>query len=47
MIYIFGDLIIKMIGRFYLNKETQFVLTTPEKIILWISLGIFFTYLIK
>jgi hypothetical protein len=47
MIYIFGDLIIKMYGRFKLNKETKFLLTTPEKIILWISLAIFFTYLIK
>jgi hypothetical protein len=45
MIYIFGDLVIKMYGRFKLDKETQFVLTISEKIILWISLGIFFTYL--
>jgi hypothetical protein len=45
MIYIFSDLVIKMYGRFKLDKETQFVLTISEKIILWISLGIFFTYL--
>lgn len=46
MIYILGILVIKMYGRFKLGTETRFVLNTFEKIALWISLGIFFTYLI-
>jgi hypothetical protein len=47
MVYILGDLIIKMYGRFRLSAETRFVLTTVEKILLLLSLGIFFSYLIK
>ena len=47
MIYIFGDLFIKMYGRFVLKAEARFVLTTAEKIMLWISLGIFFSYIFK
>jgi len=47
MIYIVGDLIIKMYGRFKLSTETRFIITNQEKIILWISLAIFFTYLIR
>jgi ATP-dependent protease HslVU (ClpYQ) ATPase subunit len=47
MIYIIGDLIIKMYGRFKLNAETRFILSNFEKILLWISLTIFMSYLIK
>jgi len=47
MLYVIADLSIKMYGRFKLNKETVFVLNKVEKIILWISISIFFTYLIK
>lgn len=47
MIYILSDLIIKMYGRFRLAAETRFVLTTIEKVLLLLSLGIFFSYLIK
>jgi len=46
MIYILGDLIIKMYGRFKLNRETRFQLTTIEKVFLLISLTILFSYLI-
>lgn len=46
MVYILGDLAIKMYGRFKLNKETRFILTPFEKIMLWISLALFFSYLI-
>jgi hypothetical protein len=46
MVYILGDLIIKMYGRFKLNKETRFTLTNFEKFMLLISLTIFFSYLI-
>ena len=46
MVYILGDLAIKMYGRFKLNKDARFVLTTFEKIALWISLAIFLSYLI-
>jgi uncharacterized membrane protein len=47
IIYTLGGLIIKMYGRFKLNKETKFMLTTFEKFALWVSLGIFITYLIQ
>ena len=47
MVYILSDLTIKVYGRFKLNKDTKFILTSVEKIILWISLAIFFSYLIK
>jgi hypothetical protein len=47
ILYILGDLGIKMYGRFKLAEETRFVLTTAEKILLLISLGIFCSYLIK
>jgi hypothetical protein len=47
MIYIIGDLIIKVYGRFKLNAETRFILSKIEKILLWISLTIFMSYLIK
>ena len=40
------NFLIKMYGRFKLGAETVFVLTKTEKIILWISFGIFFAYLI-
>jgi hypothetical protein len=46
MVYILGDLVIKMYGRFKLNKETRFTLTNFEKFMLLISLTIFFSYLI-
>jgi len=46
MVYILGDLIIKMYGRFKLNRETRFQLTTTEKVFLLISLTILFSYLI-
>ena len=47
MVYILSNLIIKIYGRFKLNKDTKFILTSVEKIILWISLSIFFSYIIK
>jgi len=47
IVYVISDLIIKMYGRFALKTETRFVLTKSEKIMFWISLAIFFTFLIK
>lgn len=47
MVYVLGDLAIKMYGRFKLKKETRFILTKPEKIALWVSLTLIFTYLIN
>jgi len=47
IVYILGDLIIKMYGRFKLNENTRFFLNNLEKIVLWISLAIFFTYILK
>lgn len=43
--YILGDLVIKIYGRFKLDKETRFVLNTFEKVALWISLAILLSYL--
>jgi len=45
MIYLFGNLIIKMYGRFRLKNDTRFIITKPEKIMLWISIAIFFSYI--
>jgi len=46
MIYILGDLIIKMYGRFKLKADTRFIITKTEKILLWLSLAFFFSYII-
>jgi hypothetical protein len=46
IIYIITDLIIKMYGRFRLNKETRFVLTRTEKILLWLTLTTIFSYIL-
>ena len=46
MINILGDLIIKMYGRFRLKNDTRFVLTKSEKILLWMSLATFFSYIL-
>jgi hypothetical protein len=47
IIYILGDLIIKMYGRFRLKTDTRFILTKSEKILLWISIAIFFSHIFK
>lgn len=47
MVYVLGDLAIKMYGRFKLKTEARFTLTNTEKIIFWLSLTMFLTYLIK
>jgi hypothetical protein len=46
MVYIIGDLFIKMYGRFKLKEETRFILTKSEKILLWLSLATFISYII-
>jgi len=46
ILYIFGSLIIKIYGRFKLSEDTRFVLSTTEKIMLWASIAIFFSYII-
>jgi hypothetical protein len=47
MVYILGNIILKAYGRFRLETETRFILTRNEKILLWISLTVFLSYLIK
>jgi hypothetical protein len=44
--YILGKLFMKMYGRFALGENTTFELSTFEKIALWISLALFFSYII-
>lgn len=46
MIYILGNLFIKIYGKFKLGENVTFVLTAFEKLALWISLAIFFSYII-
>jgi len=45
IIFIIGDFIIKAYSRFKLGNETIFTLTKQEKIMLWISLSLFFSYI--
>jgi hypothetical protein len=47
IIYILGDLIIKVYGRFALKQENvTFVLSNTEKIMLWASIAMFFTHIL-
>jgi len=46
MVYIIGDLAIKMYGRFKLKADTHFILGRFEKVALWISLAIIFTFIL-
>ena len=45
LLHILGNFFIKAYSRFKLNIETKFVLTKQEKILLWITLTIFFSYI--
>jgi len=47
MIYVLGDLIVKTYGSFRLKKDTRFVLSKQEKILLWMSIAMFFSYILK
>lgn len=46
MLYVIGDLSIKMYGRFKLKENTRFQLTSFEKVALWLSIGLFISYLV-
>jgi ATP-dependent protease HslVU (ClpYQ) ATPase subunit len=47
IIYILSDLIIKVYGRFALKQENvTFILNNTEKIMLWASIAMFFTYIL-
>ena len=45
MVYVFSNLIIKMYGRFRLKNDTRFVLNKTEKVLFWMSIALFFTYI--
>jgi len=47
MVYVLGGLAIKMYGRFKLKTEARFKLTNSEKIIFWVSLAMFFTFITR
>jgi hypothetical protein len=47
VVYILGNLALKMYGRFILSEDVTFELNTFEKIMLWISIALFFSYIIK
>jgi hypothetical protein len=46
MVYVLSDLAIKMYGRFVLKADARFQLTTFEKIVFWLSIATFFSYII-
>jgi len=46
MIYVLSNLIIKTYGRFRLKNDTKFILNKTEKVLLWISVAVFFTYIL-
>lgn len=46
IIYILMNLSIKIYGRFKLKEETKFIILKYEKLLLWLSLAIFFTYIL-
>jgi len=46
ILHIIFDLTIKAYGKFKLNKETRFILSSTERIILWFSISMFITYLV-
>ena len=43
---VLGNLGIKTYGRFVTKNEIRFQLTIKEKLMLWASIAIFFTYII-
>lgn len=45
MVYVFGNLVVKMYGRFRLKTEARFVLTVAERIMFWTALAVFFSYI--
>ena len=48
LLYIITGLAVKAYGFFKLkNEDVKYTLTNKEKIILWISISIFLSYLIK
>jgi len=46
IVYILGNLALKMYGRFALGENVTFELNTFEKVMLWISTALFFSFLI-
>lgn len=46
MVFILGDLAIKMYGRFALKTEARFTMSKVEKLLLWLSLTTILTYII-
>ena len=47
VVNILGNLALKMYGRFILGENVTFELNTFEKIMLWISIALFFSFIIK
>jgi len=46
ILYKLSDMFIKMYGRFKLDNDVRFILSGRDKIILWLSISIVFSYLI-
>jgi len=48
MVYILGDVAMKMFGRFIRkNPEITYAVSNSKKILFWLSLAMFFAYLIN
>lgn len=45
LVFILGNFIIKFYGRIKLMHSTRIVLSTSEKIIMWLSITILFSYI--
>lgn len=46
LIYILSNFIIKFYGRVKLGQSTRIILSNMERIILWISITTFFSYIL-
>lgn len=47
ILYNLSDFLIKFYSRVKLGKDTTYTTTKLEKIMLWVSIAIFFTYIIN
>jgi len=46
IIHIIIDILIKAYSKIYFGNDTKFVMTGVEKMILWISIGVFISFIL-
>jgi hypothetical protein len=44
-VYVFGNFIVKFYGRTKFGHSTRIILSTAERIILWLSITLIFSYI--